>query len=247
MNDANDIDEACRPFEEDLSAWIDGEVAPARLAPLRAHVESCGACTRRVAALRAIDVALRSANEAEAVDDDMRLAEVRRNVDASLHGAAVERPIAQRAPRRPRRWLAPLAAGSIAAAAAALLLLVRPAPTQEPAPARERTIAASEPAASPIAPALAPETAIAAQKRTEAFAGSGASALPDAETDTAAPPAAKSELELESARELEMIERLAALSEAERSKLARNLARWQTLSVEEREQVRTRLRSPIAR
>jgi anti-sigma factor RsiW len=109
MNDTHEIDEQCRPFEEDLSAWIDGEVAAERLAPLRAHVESCGACTRRVAALRAIDVALRGAAEADAAADASRLVEVRRSVDAALRTTPVERPLARRAAAP--TLVAPLAAG----------------------------------------------------------------------------------------------------------------------------------------
>lgn len=36
---------ACEAFEEDLSAWIDGELTPAEEARLAAHLQSCRSCT----------------------------------------------------------------------------------------------------------------------------------------------------------------------------------------------------------
>jgi Putative zinc-finger/Protein of unknown function (DUF3106) len=241
--------EGCIAFEEDLSAWIDGQIVAVRRVELERHVESCAACRARAAGLRAVDAELLRMAAAHEAVDAARLAAVRRNVDARLDDAPLDRPLASRAPRRPRRWLAPAVAASLGAAAAAtLLLLVRPAPPTEPLAdrGRDRAFALREPIAPPAA-APPPEARVAAEKRAEAFARSGASAVPDAEVEASPPrPTTAGELEVDSARDLEMIERMAALSEAERSKLERNLERWQELSPEERDALRTRLQRGVA-
>ncbi len=228
-------DDRCPAFEEDLSAWIDGELPPPRAAQLVAHVASCGACTDRVAALRAIDAGLQSL---DAGTDPARIARIHEAIAARIHGdVVVALPAARRAPPRTRRWAAPLLAGAVGAAAAAtLVLLVRPPPAPEPT-ARERIAAARDlapPPAAPPAELLARTT----QTGVEAFAKQGAAAVDDAAAGTqlATP------LELDSARDLDMVERISSLSEAERRKLDRNLARWEAMPPEERETVRAQWR-----
>jgi hypothetical protein len=233
--------ERCAPFEEDLSAWIDGQLPAMRADEVRAHVARCGACTVRVAALRAVDAELRGAADAPRADEVARLAAVRRNVDAELRDGTRERPVARRAPRRTRRWWAPLAAGAVgAAASAALLLLVRPpAPSDEGVAERsERAVVAREPVAPLAAPVSPPETTLAAkQERDAAFARSGASAVGDGAQDAA--------LEVESADELALIERMAALPDAERAELERDVARWRQMTEGERDAVRERWRIAV--
>jgi hypothetical protein len=241
--------EGCIAFEEDLSAWIDGQIVAVRRVELERHVESCAACTARVARLRAVDADLRSVAAAHEAVDAARLAAVRRNVDARLGDAPLDRPLAARAPRRPRRWArarrrrvarrgrrsdVPLARAAGAADRAAR----RPRPRSRVRVARADRAARGR------------SSARGARRGREAGRGiraSGASAVTDAEADASAPrPATAGDLEVDSPRDLEMIERMAALSEAERSKLERNLERWQELSPEERDALRTRLQRGVA-
>jgi hypothetical protein len=231
------IDDGCLAFEEDLSAWIDGELPLPRAAALDAHVDACAACRRRAELLRAIDADL---SRLDASTDPARIARIHDGIAARIHGDVVPLPAARRTPPRTRRWAAPLLAGAIgAAAAASLVLLVRPAPAPEAA-VRERLVAARDFTSAPSA--VPPELLSPKQKSVDAFAKSGAPAVDDAFPGTL--PA--SPLEVDSARDLEMIERISSLSEAERRKLDRNLARWELLSPEERDHLRAQWRPAAA-
>jgi anti-sigma factor RsiW len=53
-----EIAAACRAFDEDLSALLDGELGAERRAELEAHVAGCPGCASRLEALRAVDRAL---------------------------------------------------------------------------------------------------------------------------------------------------------------------------------------------
>ena len=53
------VSERCLPFDEDLSALLDGELDAARAAELRAHLDGCADCRARLAAWRGVDAALR--------------------------------------------------------------------------------------------------------------------------------------------------------------------------------------------
>ena len=230
-------DDRCLAFDEDLSAWIDGELPPSRAGELDAHVARCAACRRRTELLRTIDAGLQTL---DGDTDPARIARIHEAIAARIHGDVVPLPAARRTPPRTRRWAAPLLAGAIgAAAAASLVLLVRPAPAPEVV-ARERVVAVRD---FPSAPsAVPPELLAPKQKNVDAFAKSGASAV-DAAAPGSLPP---TPLELDSARDLEMVERISGLSEAERRKLDRNLARWETLSPEEREKLRAQWRPAAA-
>lgn len=118
-----EIAAGCRAFEEDLSAWIDGELGASRRAVVAAHLATCGDCAERVEQLRAVDRALR-ALPAPSVGPELR-----RGLAERL--ASEERSAARpklRTPPRARRRLAPLVALPAAAAAAlALYLSLRPA------------------------------------------------------------------------------------------------------------------------
>ncbi len=127
----------CQAFEADLSALLDGELAPAREAEVRAHAADCARCTQRLAHLARVDEALRSLPDAETPADlaerlRVRLEEERRrsspsaedrgrSFDEGQERSSDPRPPPSQRPRpRRRRWI-PLAA--IAAAAAAALVL----------------------------------------------------------------------------------------------------------------------------
>lgn len=158
----------CSAFVEDLSALLDGELAPAREAELRAHVASCPRCTQQLARLARTDEALRALPAAEVPADLATRLRARieeeggrssaRGRSSAARGAAPSR----RATPRRRRWI-PLAAGALAAAAAlALYLLVarprveesRVAEREEPAP--EREVATREIPPQPPAQEVAP-------------------------------------------------------------------------------------------
>jgi len=48
----------CDRWREDLSAWLDGELAAELQGPLEAHLKACAGCRRELAQLQALDAAL---------------------------------------------------------------------------------------------------------------------------------------------------------------------------------------------
>jgi anti-sigma factor RsiW len=52
---------ACAAYEEELSAFVDDELAPDRRAEVEAHLDACPGCRRRLEALCDVDLALASA------------------------------------------------------------------------------------------------------------------------------------------------------------------------------------------
>ncbi len=101
--------------DEQLSAWIDGELPTDEAARVEAHLATCGRCTRSVEALRAI-IAAAGSLEARAPERDLW-------PDVERHLSRRERPV--------RRWtsvLAGLAAGVLLTLGANRLL----APTASP-------------------------------------------------------------------------------------------------------------------
>jgi hypothetical protein len=141
-----EIARGCRAFDEDLSAWIDGELGGARRSEVGAHVAGCRGCAERVEQLRAVDRALR-ALPAPAVRADLR-ERLARRLAADRAPAA---PPPARTPERPRRRLAALLALP-AAAAALLTLYLSYRPSVEPVgPGRDLPIAAGPAEERPIA------------------------------------------------------------------------------------------------
>jgi anti-sigma factor RsiW len=108
-------------FDEDLSAWIDGELAGQRRAALEAHLAGCAACSARVAELRAVDRALL------ALPAPAPGAGLRERLGARLSGHGAPAATAGR-----RRFTPVLALPLAAAAALFLFLLLRPATPPEP-------------------------------------------------------------------------------------------------------------------
>ena len=104
-------------WDEELSAWLDGEQGPARDAELRDHVGSCAACGARVEALRRVDARL-AATPLPAVSEGLHA-----RLAGRLEPAAEAGP-ARWAPPQRQRWLsAPVAGLALAAAAAVAVYL----------------------------------------------------------------------------------------------------------------------------
>lgn len=161
----------CVPFEADLSALIDGALAPARQAEVRAHVECCARCSRQLRELCDADLALASLRAPTVT------AQLAARMRERLAGERAAAPRASRAPRRPRRWLGGAAAAAAAAAAVLWLALPRER-TPAPGPPLARGPAAPQPVPAPELAARAP--AIARQPPTASETPDAAlSALPD--------------------------------------------------------------------
>jgi len=122
----SEIPADCLPFDDDLSALIDAELDDGRAAEVRAHVESCPHCTRRLEALSGVDLALGELPIPEVSED------LSRRLEARLAPAApvVLRP--RQSVRRARRgWRV---AGALAAAAAVGLVVLLGLPGEPPSP-----------------------------------------------------------------------------------------------------------------
>src|SRR5262245_55860698 len=101
--------DVCAAFDEDLSALIDAELAPARQVELESHLEGCGGCRARLASLRRVDELL-AATPLPEVSERLREAVARQSARAGRG--------AERAPgRAARRWLGAPALAALAAAA----------------------------------------------------------------------------------------------------------------------------------
>ena len=132
---------ACLAIEEDLSALIDEELAPEREAELRAHLETCDRCARRLEELCNVDLVLASLPAPEVRSDlraqlEQRIAEHERS-EALPAAGSVRRESRRRQapPPRARRWLGRRGAALAAVAAAALLAVfvtLRSGETPEP-------------------------------------------------------------------------------------------------------------------
>jgi anti-sigma factor RsiW len=161
------VPETCLPYDEDLSALLDGELSAARAAELRAHRDVCPRCTAQFEALRRADERVRSALRAPVPEEDVRLARIEAQLRARLaQEAAVRaqptRPLHAQAPRRRRtRWIVAAGMGLAAAAALGLTLLFQArtpvAPVPLPPPPVAQTPAPQEgpPAATPAPEAVA--------------------------------------------------------------------------------------------
>jgi hypothetical protein len=119
---------ACLAIEEDLSALIDEELAPEREAELRAHLETCDRCARRLEELCNVDLVLASLPAPEVASDlrpqlAQRIAEHERREALSAVPARREERPRQAPPPRARRWLGRRVAALAALAAAALLAI----------------------------------------------------------------------------------------------------------------------------
>jgi anti-sigma factor RsiW len=126
---------ACEPYEEELSALIDGELSSQREAQVRDHLSVCAGCSRSLEALRGVDHALAEIAMPE-VPAGLRL-----RVQAEIQDipqpeeATRKREVTPRrtAPSRARgRFYRPAAGVALAAAASVVIYLaVVPEPTSD--------------------------------------------------------------------------------------------------------------------
>jgi len=160
-----EIPARCIEWDEDLSALVDEELSAEREAELRAHIDSCERCTRRLQELCDVDLSLASLPALEVPGDLAARLAARIEVSqpaasvAEVSAAMPSRP--RTAPPAPRRRATAVRLAAMAAAAAALLLAVwvavRGPEAPEPVPPLARA-AAPEPrdAATPLEE-IAPE------------------------------------------------------------------------------------------
>ncbi len=119
----------CREIDEDLSALIDAELAPAREAEMRAHLDDCDRCAQRLQNLCSVDLALTDlAAPIVAADLGERLA-ARIASDPGeetepVPDAASPKRSRTATPRRARRWLRRRLTPVAVVAAAVLLAIV---------------------------------------------------------------------------------------------------------------------------
>ena len=119
----------CREIDEDLSALIDAEFAPAREAEMRAHLDDCDRCAQRLQDLCNVDLALADlAAPMVAADLGQRLA-ARIASDSgegseSAPDAASPKRSRTATPRQPRRSLRRRLTPVAVVAAAVLLAIV---------------------------------------------------------------------------------------------------------------------------
>ena len=72
----------CGKIQNDLSAFVDGELPPSRNAEVEAHVASCGTCRRRVAELKKLASGVAAMPRLQPTSEF--LAEVRRKLDTPM-------------------------------------------------------------------------------------------------------------------------------------------------------------------
>jgi hypothetical protein len=168
-------------YEDDLSAFLDGELDPEREAAVRAALARSPALAARLAELRAVDEGLRG-TDAPPVPSDLRA-----RLQARIEAGVRDVPPAGRAPRRRRRWLsAPALAAAAVAAVLALMLLVR-RPGEERPPER---VAGERTPAVPEAPGLpVPEAPAAPSPPPERIAAPAPGPEPAIPAPEAMPPA----------------------------------------------------------
>jgi anti-sigma factor RsiW len=88
-------------FEQQLDAYVDGELAPREARELEAHLASCGECARLHGARVALGTAIRAQIPALRAPDELKT-----RVHASLRGAAQRTGARRVMPAAVGRWLA---------------------------------------------------------------------------------------------------------------------------------------------
>lgn len=203
----------CAAWDEDLSALLDGALAPSRAAEVRAHVAACARCDARAVQLARARSLVAELLRAPATGDEAArvgsaLAALHARLAAEAVAAGHER--SRRAPRRPRPagvMLRYAAAFAVAAAVALVLLRFARAPRPPPPPASVPQIARETPAPAERLPAAAPPQ--------EALASSPST--PAVEPEVALASAGEEDLDvalhLDTLEDLDVIERLDLLEQ----------------------------------
>lgn len=177
------ISPACLAYDEDLSALIDEELPTEREAELRAHLEVCARCAKRLEQLCNVDLALASLPALEPAGD-LRARLAARIAAAPGDGAGpldeAPRPLRRRrGPPPPTRRRALAVSAAAAAAAAALLLAVWGAMRGGEQSAPEAPLARSQPMSpAPLAPAPPPAPLLAREEAAPPRPGGVAPAEP---------------------------------------------------------------------
>jgi anti-sigma factor RsiW len=208
----------CVGWDEDLSAFLDAELEPARRSEVAAHLASCPRCSERVEALRAVDAKLAAIPLPEISD---RLAPPRPEAEPAPRLRRTSSPGSRprTAPHRdpaPRRaaWKTHTLTRIATAAAIALSLYWVLAPGREPISKRggEAPPIARVPggASEAVAPPRAPDSGSVASEATAVAVTEPASA-----PDVATPLDAASDEELALAFELETVENLDVIANLE--------------------------------
>jgi len=158
------VPETCLPYDEDLSALLDGELPAERAAALQAHSAACPRCAAELEALRRANERLRSTFRAPVPEEDVRIARVEAQPQARLaqEASVGGRPVRRREGRAPRRrstrWIVSAGLGLAAAAALGIGLLFQARTPVQPAPAALPPVA-ERPAPPPPPPSPAPQEA----------------------------------------------------------------------------------------
>ncbi len=155
------VPETCLPYDEDLSALLDGELSPARAAQVSAHCASCPRCTAQLAELRRANERVLSALCVPVPGESARIARVEAQLRVRLaqeSQTSVEslRQSRSQAPPRRRsnaRWILGAATALAAAAALGLALLFQARTPVRPIPLPQPPIAQNPPPLPPPAPA----------------------------------------------------------------------------------------------
>jgi hypothetical protein len=221
------VPETCLPYDEDLSALLDGELPAERAASLRAHSATCPRCAAELDALRLANERLRAALHAPVPEEDLRIARAETRLRARLAQEAPVggRPAREREAQPPRRrrtrWIVSVGLGLAAAAALGLGLLfqartpVQPEPTALP-PVAERP--APPPPQETPPPATQSPQAVAELPVVKPAPARPRAPAPPAPEPTARPlPSAPPEVDLASADEedIELATRLDMLEDFE--------------------------------
>lgn len=107
----------CQAVQENLTAWIDGELSPRRRAGVRRHLEGCAACAAEVRSLQStIEVHRRTLAQAVVVD----------GLDPYPLWVRLQRARAAESDERTRNWnwvLRPVAVGGAALAMLTVVLV----------------------------------------------------------------------------------------------------------------------------
>ena len=147
---------ACKAYQEDFSALIDGELSSQREAELRGHLGACTGCSRRLEDFRGVDRALAEVAMPEVPGG------LRARLEQRIQSAPERKGVARTrlAPAR-RRFVGPaVGAALVAAASVAVYLAVAPEPASDPSFEERLVVVDRGPAADPISveePAAAEE------------------------------------------------------------------------------------------
>jgi Putative zinc-finger len=189
----------CRDIQEELSAYVDGELTPARRADIEAHVASCAPCRQKLAELKAVAAGVAALPKMQPATGF--LADVRRKIE----GAEKPEPVAWQDYLFRPYWLkVPLEVAVVITMVTFAMRYEWPPPTLGSRPvemANERKQAVGEP---PPLPSATPENAVAKATRAE-MRSLGGQTLADKKAAPAQPYATLSAAEKEEGQSFDAV------------------------------------------